>query len=129
MALRQGLADGQTVPNNMHPVAVLDLEDRHSAGRRVALDLIGSVGLTQGNDDFLEGNARGSQGKIGPKAPARPILGAEDKCVARSHGVSGCGVGRRFLMSRRPYAKDRSCMRSEERRVGKECRSRWSPYH
>ena len=22
-----------------------------------------------------------------------------------------------------------SCMRSEERRVGKECRSRWSPYH
>ena len=23
----------------------------------------------------------------------------------------------------------RSCMRSEERRVGKECRSRWSPYH
>ena len=22
-----------------------------------------------------------------------------------------------------------SCYRSEERRVGKECRSRWSPYH
>ena len=22
-----------------------------------------------------------------------------------------------------------SCLRSEERRVGKECRSRWSPYH
>ena len=22
-----------------------------------------------------------------------------------------------------------SCTRSEERRVGKECRSRWSPYH
>ena len=26
-------------------------------------------------------------------------------------------------------AKDLSCTRSEERRVGKECRSRWSPYH
>ena len=25
--------------------------------------------------------------------------------------------------------KDKYCMRSEERRVGKECRSRWSPYH
>ena len=24
---------------------------------------------------------------------------------------------------------DAACMRSEERRVGKECRSRWSPYH
>src|SRR2546422_8181361 len=23
----------------------------------------------------------------------------------------------------------RECLRSEERRVGKECRSRWSPYH
>ena len=22
-----------------------------------------------------------------------------------------------------------ACLRSEERRVGKECRSRWSPYH
>ena len=26
-------------------------------------------------------------------------------------------------------AKSRSDLRSEERRVGKECRSRWSPYH
>ena len=25
--------------------------------------------------------------------------------------------------------KERKHMRSEERRVGKECRSRWSPYH
>ena len=24
---------------------------------------------------------------------------------------------------------DENCARSEERRVGKECRSRWSPYH
>ena len=29
------------------------------------------------------------------------------------------------------YPKDNTsgCTRSEERRVGKECRSRWSPYH
>ena len=25
--------------------------------------------------------------------------------------------------------KVHNCLRSEERRVGKECRSRWSPYH
>src|SRR5256885_17226126 len=31
------------------------------------------------------------------------------------------------LLSR--HAEDRSHSRSEERRVGKECRSRWSPYH
>jgi len=29
------------------------------------------------------------------------------------------------LVARSPQARDRS----EERRVGKECRSRWSPYH
>src|SRR5690348_10709689 len=29
----------------------------------------------------------------------------------------------------RPFASSRSFTRSEERRVGKECRSRWSPYH
>src|SRR3712207_7258813 len=27
------------------------------------------------------------------------------------------------------YLKAMNCPRSEERRVGKECRSRWSPYH
>ena len=28
-----------------------------------------------------------------------------------------------------PYKPGRAADRSEERRVGKECRSRWSPYH
>ena len=27
------------------------------------------------------------------------------------------------------YSEDNELCRSEERRVGKECRSRWSPYH
>ena len=27
------------------------------------------------------------------------------------------------------YSPDLASLRSEERRVGKECRSRWSPYH
>ena len=34
----------------------------------------------------------------------------------RRHGKGGCSCGG-------------NCGRSEERRVGKECRSRWSPYH
>ena len=28
-----------------------------------------------------------------------------------------------------PVSRDEKVLRSEERRVGKECRSRWSPYH
>ena len=49
------------------------------------------------------------------------------------------GVGRKgkegFLGNSRvdgichSFASDGRCIRSEERRVGKECRSRWSPYH
>ena len=37
----------------------------------------------------------------------------------------GDGFGEQSLMTGRPSA----ATRSEERRVGKECRSRWSPYH
>src|SRR3712207_4118722 len=33
------------------------------------------------------------------------------------------------LESRWPWQPPRHVARSEERRVGKECRSRWSPYH
>ena len=36
---------------------------------------------------------------------------------------------RRLWMRERPVVRCRRRTRSEERRVGKECRSRWSPYH
>ena len=41
------------------------------------------------------------------------------------HIEIGMGKGR-FLMQ---LAEQNPDIRSEERRVGKECRSRWSPYH
>ena len=37
--------------------------------------------------------------------------------------------GRSAYKRRRKNRRGRSRLRSEERRVGKECRSRWSPYH
>src|SRR5476651_2257566 len=42
----------------------------------------------------------------------RPLLLAEFFDAELGHGARGVGI-----------------IRSEERRVGKECRSRWSPYH
>ena len=36
---------------------------------------------------------------------------------------------RRIVVDAVSAGKDIYCERSEERRVGKECRSRWSPYH
>ena len=39
-------------------------------------------------------------------------------------------TGKPYFLSRpRRFGKSLLISRSEERRVGKECRSRWSPYH
>src|SRR3712207_7455955 len=48
------------------------------------------------------------------------------KSVARPS--AGCQCCRGFRMSRVITDQEQEA-RSEERRVGKECRSRWSPYH
>jgi len=42
----------------------------------------------------------------------------------RESGVGGGEKGGAVVVNSRP-----GVTRSEERRVGKECRSRWSPYH
>ena len=58
-------------------------------------------------------------------------MGGEVLAVVRS----GLYLDFRFLdmalsaLSPAPYERCRVLARSEERRVGKECRSRWSPYH
>ena len=43
---------------------------------------------------------------------------------AATEGLSCYGISQAFLLG-----LSRTLARSEERRVGKECRSRWSPYH
>jgi len=47
--------------------------------------------------------------------------------IALEAAAATSGIGRELMVS----AKDgvELAARSEERRVGKECRSRWSPYH
>ena len=46
-------------------------------------------------------------------------------------GPSGCGKSTtlRMVAGLEDITKGDLVIRSEERRVGKECRSRWSPYH
>ena len=61
------------------------------------------------------------------RATDRRVLSGEDR-VAVQLAVGQFGLGpevQRFAVR----GVDRSRERSEERRVGKECRSRWSPYH
>src|SRR5256885_16511607 len=69
---------------------------------------------------FLETEKNG----IGPK------LGAETafaEFVVRFPGIFfAIGIADFGLLAAAPFE---NAQRSEERRVGKECRSRWSPYH
>src|SRR5256884_6581027 len=64
----------------------------------------------------------------------QPKIGDADFAVAIAHYVGGLEVAMNdaAFVSRRQPGANLACdfrSRSEERRVGKECRSRWSPYH
>ena len=50
-----------------------------------------------------------------------------DAEIRYSQGESATAIARFSLAVDRRFRRDGD--RSEERRVGKECRSRWSPYH
>ena len=56
--------------------------------------------------------------RVMPSGFLCPPVAVADKMIGRSGHIQGA----RIVIS--PDTK-----RSEERRVGKECRSRWSPYH
>ena len=53
------------------------------------------------------------------------VEGVEDRAAA----LDGFVVARVVKAEPHPNADRLRVCRSEERRVGKECRSRWSPYH
>src|SRR3712207_7023316 len=86
-------------------------------------------------------------GVTGVQTCALPIFGLARRAPARAHLLPGAGPHllalepplRDDLLAVRAYrgsadaradaGRRRVQARSEERRVGKECRSRWSPYH
>ena len=53
-------------------------------------------------------------------SPIRKLKPYCDKCKEKNIKVIGFNIGQPDI---------ETLCRSEERRVGKECRSRWSPYH
>ena len=80
----------------------------------------GTVKVTVGISGTGGGFKKFSRGEIDISDASRPITKKE---------IEACKeAGIEFIEL--PIAYDGlSVMRSEERRVGKECRSRWSPYH
>src|SRR3712207_8465463 len=56
-----------------------------------------------------------------PRAKRQCLHARVNRCNLRPVPIADYGPPRRVVCS--------AAVRSEERRVGKECRSRWSPYH
>ena len=81
-------------------------------------------------DRFVRMRAREvAESKIGQGLTPFPELTSRESIKERAHGIM---VGEMQAMEgagRTVYDFPDAPWRSEERRIGKECRSRWSPYH
>src|SRR3712207_6371427 len=92
-------------------------------GRDEVLVRIGAAGLCHSDLSVINGDR--------PR-PLPMALGHEAAGVVEEvgEGVQDLARGDRVVMVFMPSCGHcLPCARSEERRVGKECRSRWSPYH
>src|SRR2546430_8596226 len=110
-----------------------------SIGEWTTLEIVLVSGLFfffQAEDGIRDLTVTGVQTCALPISPVRPtVLGQPYQAVIRT-GPQGVDVARResegvdhAALFLRPRGVQCADARSEERRVGKECRSRWSPYH
>ena len=99
---------------------------RNGAGKVVLLERYGHLGgmATGGQVLFIPHLSEGKQ---------QMIAGIQQEWLDRLEKMPNGLIGpdRKYIGSTDPALIDkwRKYYRSEERRVGKECRSRWSPYH
>src|ERR1051325_3026810 len=73
----------------------------------------------------MRGAPRTPDGKINMPGPVPRVNGKPDLSGIWQVEAEPRAAGGLFGLGESPNSK----YRSEERRVGKECRSRWSPYH
>src|SRR3712207_9394926 len=75
----------------------------------------------------IDNQLRGRAGRQGDPGSSRFYLSLEDDLMKRFANERVAGLMERLGLEEDVAIESR--LRSEERRVGKECRSRWSPYH
>ena len=92
--------------------------ERNELAVRVLTALHHRLTQWETNDPTLMPDYRAVSATIGQNV--RVILPNDTELLGTAEGVADDG---------RLQVRDQTHRRSEERRVGKECRSRWSPYH
>src|SRR3989449_11761455 len=106
---------GATV--GIRAAAVADYRAKHPAAAKIKGKRDLTLELTPNPDILAEVAGRGTGAFIVGFAAETHDVAANARTKLESKGID-------LLV-----ANDVSQQRSEERRVGKECRSRWSPYH
>src|SRR2546430_10866330 len=100
------------------------LPSARRAVRPVVMGKAPEVAHTRADGSWLQklASARQARRTAGPASPAATPIGSR-KAGLRAFEQELAGSGGS------PSRAPQGAQRSEERRVGKECRSRWSPYH
>ena len=100
---------------------------QRGAGRALEISPVDTQEFLAGQFEVLEAKAaedRSARGRRGREDETGGSGGAADRMLAEQVGPVQFNVG-----GIQVDAENMVESRSEERRVGKECRSRWSPYH
>ena len=103
-----------------------------SLGQGISAAVGMAIAAKLSGDDYrvytLLGDGEIQEGQIWEAAMTAAHFGLDNLCgIVDVNGVQLDGPTKE-IMNVEPVA-DKFRARSEERRVGKECRSRWSPYH
>jgi len=92
----------------------------------LAVEIIESVPRQESPFLFTTNGERHVSGYSRSKATLDRCMGADDWILHDLRRTAATGMAGLNIP---PHVVDKILNRSEERRVGKECRSRWSPYH
>src|SRR2546430_17729570 len=79
---------------------------------------------SRGKLPTVQGDAPGRETRVFACAWVTSCFVPPEKSAGAFRSKAGIAVESGHTAASKPF-----CARSEERRVGKECRSRWSPYH
>src|ERR1035441_6548518 len=126
------------VASQAGPSNTMQSRERRASARPGGLSYKKTPGSTMGTGSCDSPNYEPVLKKSLAAAAGAAAIGALVAASVARHDGAALGTQRRIGHHRRKGqvllriglgGPQRECFRSEERRVGKECRSRWSPHH